>query len=242
MEWVGDGSVLSFTSAFMTRSAFLQNFIVCHIDYEKFDNQYSQLQVSETPYWLALVGERDKAQELFARLRAGTEFKTEGEATLNLAELDAEDKQYGLLRLLADADFVEPLALILCMNLATESACQLVFAALNTPNEYFKYETLLRDLSDQIPRAVVLWVPIVATLLMPLVVRFVGRRYIYFGTLVISYGLLVGYMLSKNQENVRPWMEYSCFLALHLGGRQVALILPTEVSTTARQGCSLTNR
>lgn len=226
----------------MTRSAFLQNFIVCHIDYEKFDNQYSQLQVSETPYWLALVGERDKAQELFARLRAGTEFKTEGEATLNLAELDAEDKQYGLLRLLADADFVEPLALILCMNLATESACQLVFAALNTPNEYFKYETLLRDLSDQIPRAVVLWVPIVATLLMPLVVRFVGRRYIYFGTLVISYGLLVGYMLSKNQENVRPWMEYSCFLALHLGGRQVALILPTEVSTTARQGCSLTNR
>lgn len=191
----------------------------------------------ETPYWLALKGEREAAEQMYTYLRAGLGDPSEFEAMVDTAAVDAEER--GILNLATPA-FCVPLVKVFFMYVATDGVCQVMFTGHQGPVEFLRFNTSYEHTKWHFPEVslyVHYIVPLVACLFYLPTCLYVSRRILYLTTILASYLIflvtLIAYVHynSSSSKTMNLGVLKFCYFISHVGGRPVLLLLPAEVRT-----------
>lgn len=190
----------------------------------------------ETPYWLALKGEREAAEQMYTYLRAGLGDPGEFEAMVDTAAVDAEER--GILNV-ASAAFAVPLAKVFFMYVATDGVCQVMFTGHQGPVEYLRFNVSYEHTRWHFPEAALYVhyiVPLVACLFYLPTCMYVSRRILYLTTILFSYliflATLIAYVHYYSNKGGNFAVLKFCYFISHIGGRPVLLLIPAEVSTS----------
>lgn len=187
----------------------------------------------ETPYWLALKGEREAAEQMYTYLRGGLGDLNEFEAMVDTAAVDAEER--GILNLAKPA-FGVPLVKVFFMYVATDGVCQVMFAGHQGPIEYLRFNVSYEHTKWHFPEVAVYVhyiIPLVACLFYLPICMYVSRRRLYLTTILTSYLIFLGTLLAYVHYNSYKTPNFAalkfCYFISHIGGRPVLLLLPAEV-------------
>lgn len=183
----------------------------------------------ESPYWLASRGKPEAAEEEFTWLRYGGDDE-ELAALLERAASNVDEPPLAVA-------FGAALAKVVFLYMGTDSVCRVFMSHLTYPIRFFRYDNTVEHeiFATSEPLRNMFMYPLVGSLVGVAVCRFVGRRIVYLGTILIS--LLICYARLKfitfDMEMRRVRSAEFCYFVSHMGTRQIVLLYPGEVRSKA---------
>lgn len=186
------------------------------------------LRAPETPYWLAVKGRQEEAQQLFAKMRGENADEAELEEMLDAAEIDSKKRNRGLGRNVCSSEFLTPWTIIGFTILATSFLCAFN-ASLSTTllkihakkiNFSSKVNNFIFERASSMASAIIFC-------FLSVVLR---RRTLYIASIVLHIISLLTNILAPFGNSVFVYMSLLCGAFEQLGSQPIRLLLFTEVS------------
>lgn len=187
----------------------------------------------ETPYYLALTGNRDDAEAQFDWLRGGVSDPDEVANMANRAETDAENAATGLP--FGTKTFLMPLMVVCCMELGVLGSIPISYYVqtyiehMYYYRPYIDYSALLFGANPFIVREELLMLTM--KILGVFLIAVLPRRILYLGIVLISMICCTSYLYA----GFNPQLIYQVVTAykfiVFLGGEQLTHVTSAEVNT-----------
>lgn len=196
------------------------------------------LLATETPYWLALQGEPDRAEQIYRSLRGSNADEAEFEEMLAAAEVDADRKMLGVGPNVFTWEFFAPWMLVIFMMLGVFNTCFLNDELTNVLVAEGRYR-FLRDEPFYTDRALEriihhTCVALGEAMFCVLVIK-VRRRLLYLLTVALHITMLATTYMADRAESSSSssffYLNTLCPLFTEVGGHTVTRMLPVEVRT-----------
>lgn len=195
--------------------------------------------IPESPYYLALTGQRDEAETQFNWLQGGVGDSDDVLNVMNRAETDAENAATGLPFGLKT--FVWPLLVIFCMELGVMGSIPISYYVQTSIEHLHGYRPLIEfdDIVFGANRFVVReeFLFLTMKLLGVFLIAVLPRRVLYLGIVLISMICCTSYMYAGVNSTVIYQVVTAYKFIVVLGGEQLSHVCSTEVSTRKCKNC-----
>lgn len=186
------------------------------------------LRAPETPYWLAIKGRQEEAQQNFEEIRGEEEDEAERDEMLEAAEVDSTKRSRGLLRNVFSKEFFTPFLVIGFTILATSFMCafnvSLSATLLKIYEENIKIDARLNNfLVEEVSS-------MVSAIVFCLLSTVLRRRILYVLSITLHVISLMTNILAIYGNSVFAYLSLFCSAIEQLGSQPIRVLLFTEVS------------